>query len=85
VHALRRLLHPDELLTGFGLAQQRDRPPQEPSLPGLAILLDQLIDTGTPFGRFFSIDFHHTISMTRALPAHCPQLHSVGRVRAAVD
>src|ERR1043166_5478881 len=48
----------DDLLSDLGVAPQSHRPAAEPALLRSAVLLDQLLDAGTPFGRADPIDHH---------------------------
>ncbi len=76
---LRGRFELDELLTRLGVAPQLDRPLHEAPLPRRAVFLDQLLDAGTPFRRFDSIDRHPTVRVPQNRAAHCPRLHSRGR------
>jgi len=58
VNPARGRLNHDELLTRLGLAPQSEGRPQEPQLLRDAVVLDQLLDSGKPFGRVDAIVHH---------------------------
>jgi hypothetical protein len=78
VDPLRRGFDVDEPLTGLGLAPQSDRALQESSLLRRSIFLDQLLDAGTPFGRFGQIDCHRTLSLARTITAALSRIAQPG-------